>query len=364
MKVVFLGRYNLDVILPGPDKVARRVFDTYCQTDKSVFIEYFFDGTKFGYKEKLFGKETVLEDGNKKVLKLGLIPFIIFLFSYKPDVIHIITFERFALLAFLWKFLSSCKVIFTMHGVVSYEDKNFRPAKKFHLLKNIFAEELYINLSDKVTVFSEYMLELTRNFFSASPQKFFIVDNGCDEIFLSEERKYKVEKDIPLTIAFISDPSRPEKGFKFLAETLEMVDCDLELFVVGDKDFFSGIKNPHIKVNYLAFMQLEDYSEFCSQIDVIISSSLYDPFPITVIEAAGAGMVPIITSVNGLSRYIVNDVNGYIVNYGDSIRLSLIIEYLFHNRQLIEEKSKNVRKLIGKFTWENITQNYIKLYLK
>ncbi|MBK6915083.1 MAG: hypothetical protein IPH11_15985 [Ignavibacteriales bacterium] len=47
MKILFLGRYEQSEILNGPEKVAKRIFTGLQDKTESVFIEYFFDGSKY-----------------------------------------------------------------------------------------------------------------------------------------------------------------------------------------------------------------------------------------------------------------------------------------------------------------------------
>ena len=57
-----------------------------------------------GIIKKIFGKETLDSDESGKVYRFGLISVLIFALKFKPDVIHIITYERFAVILFLYKF--------------------------------------------------------------------------------------------------------------------------------------------------------------------------------------------------------------------------------------------------------------------
>jgi hypothetical protein len=88
MDLIYLGRYCKDDIMTGPEKVARRIFDTYAKENKSVFIEYFFDGIKYNIFKKLFGKEIAVNAEGSRVLRLGVFPLLAFLVKNKPEVIH------------------------------------------------------------------------------------------------------------------------------------------------------------------------------------------------------------------------------------------------------------------------------------
>ena len=124
--VVFIGRYIKGEILSGPEKTAKRIFDEHTKQNKSCFIQYFFDGRKYGFVKKLFGKEKETEANNSGVFTLGLISAFTALFRLKPKIIHIITFERFAVIAFLYRFFRKTKIIYNSHGIVAYENTGDR----------------------------------------------------------------------------------------------------------------------------------------------------------------------------------------------------------------------------------------------
>ncbi|HEY3251488.1 MAG TPA: hypothetical protein VGK25_10265, partial [Ignavibacteria bacterium] len=72
-KIVYIGRYNESEILSGPEKTAKRIFDISLQDYDSVFIQYFFDGTKHGAFKKLFGCEKKLFNEGIVIYTSGLL---------------------------------------------------------------------------------------------------------------------------------------------------------------------------------------------------------------------------------------------------------------------------------------------------
>ena len=100
LKIIFAGDYNPDEILTGPEKVAKRVFANLNLQTESAFVEYFTDGTKYSVWQKLFGKEEIQVTDNAKVLRLGLFRTILFVFQFKPKIVHIISYQRFSVIFF------------------------------------------------------------------------------------------------------------------------------------------------------------------------------------------------------------------------------------------------------------------------
>ena len=89
MNVVYIGRYNDTEILSGPEKAAKRIFNEHIKHCEGTFIQYFFDGRKYGIIKKLFGKDFK-ELNNSKVYTLGLFRIVPTLIKLKPRIIHFI----------------------------------------------------------------------------------------------------------------------------------------------------------------------------------------------------------------------------------------------------------------------------------
>ncbi len=180
MKIIFLGRYNQSELLTGPEKVAKRIFDGFTKKDKAVFIEYFFDGGRYGISKKLFGNEKVSATENSEILRMGIFPLLSYLFGNKPALIHIITFERFAVVSFLYKLFSKVKIIYTVHGIIIHENRIYKKVSLTYILKDKFCEGVFLNRSDKLIFLSERSVNIAWHYIKFNRKKVEILPNGID----------------------------------------------------------------------------------------------------------------------------------------------------------------------------------------
>src|SRR5258706_3602365 len=132
--VVYTGRYCESEILSGPEKAAKRIFEIHSKSYKTAFVQYFFDGNKYNIIKKLFGKEITVLNQNSVLYTAGLFRFIPLLFKLRPDIVHIINFERFAVLTFYVRILRRFKVIYNEHGVIAYENSEIKKSGYFYSL--------------------------------------------------------------------------------------------------------------------------------------------------------------------------------------------------------------------------------------
>jgi len=126
VSIVFFGKFSGSEILSGPEKTARRLFEKYSAGSEGLFVQYFFDGKIHSVWKKLFGRETKIINDNAVVYTLGIFSIYAFLLKYKPDIIHIITFERFAIIVYLYKIFNPLKILYNSHGVIAFENTTIK----------------------------------------------------------------------------------------------------------------------------------------------------------------------------------------------------------------------------------------------
>ncbi|MBL0109199.1 MAG: glycosyltransferase family 4 protein [Ignavibacteria bacterium] len=362
MKVLFAGRYNSTEILSGPEKVAKRIFREYSLRDKTVFAEYFFDGNRFSYLKKLFGSELVTTVNNSEVQRFGVFSLFFFLFKYKPTVIHVITYERFALVCYLYKFFSNVKVVYNVHGIVSYENNVLKNTGLIYSLKDKICEKIFLKYSDKLIFLSDNSVKHAGRICRIGTSKISLIPNGTDEIFYKNSLDKVYNKSNPLKIVFAGDESRTEKGFDFLIDSLEKIEFHIELFLIGSFSKFKDVKNVNIKFNITDRMETDKFAGFLRDKDIFVSASSYEQFSITAAEAMTAGLVPVVTEETGMSSYIKNQINGFIFGYGNKEALIEILGLLNSDRNLMQTVSLRSTEIFKELSWPDIFLKYKNLY--
>ena len=357
MNIIFLGRYNPTEFLTGPEKVARRIFDTYTKHCKAVFIEYFFDGRKYGLFKKLFGTEIVSTSENSEVLRMGIFPLLRYLNNFKPDIIHIITYERFAVMAFVYRIFSRVKIIYNIHGVVLHENSRYKKESIFYIYKDKLCEGVFLKRSDKLIFLSERSVNIAIHYFRFNRKKIDILPNGIDEVFNIKGRERIYSAEDRLKIVFTGNVNRKEKGFDFLKESLDQSDVPFELFLTGDN-------NPSDNKDYLCipFLDNVSFAEFLSDKDIFVSASAYEPFSMAAAEAMATGLIPVVTKQTGMSRYVEDSRNGFIFDYGDTVALNKILNSLYQNKSSLGKYSERAKMIYDQLSWCKVIEMYKKLY--
>jgi glycosyltransferase involved in cell wall biosynthesis len=361
--VVFLGRYSESEILSGPEKTSKRIFFEHTKLNHSYFIQYFFDGRKYGIIKKLFGKGKADVINNSEILTLGLFPALLKLLKLKPKIIHVITFERFAVLAFFCKILFKTRIIYNTHGIVTYENTELKKTPFLLRQKDRFCEKLFLKYSDIIIFYSENSIDIAEKYFKLNEARAVILSNGIDDVFSSSREKPK-SKSENLRLVIHYQNELHSGSIDFLNKCLEKITLPIEIFIVGNEK--ASIINPStcFKVNYVEKMTPKKLSEFYSDKDIFLSLNNYDTFSISTAEAMSAGLVPIVTEETGMSRYIWHGENGFTVKYGDFGKLAELINNLQSGKIALSELSLNASKIFEILTWSQIYESYKNFYTK
>jgi len=365
LRTVFAGKYNPNEILGGPEKVARRIFDEYSKNYRSIFIGYFFDGKKYGIFKKLFGFEIAGEVNKNKIIRAGIFRIFLLLFRIKPEIIHIITFERFALICLFYKLFKKVKIILNIHGFVSYENENFRKPSRFLKWKDKIAERIFIKKADKIIVNSFIAKGIFSKQFHISNSKLIVIPNGVDKIFSTDSTRNKEFGIDGLKIIFPYNPQRIEKGFEFLIETLGELNFSIQLFITcndGSKNKTYNYNRKHLELIFIGEKTPLELSVIYKRLDMVICASSFELFSIATAEALSAGLIPVVTSKAGISEFIINGENGFVFDYGNTAQLADIINKLFNDISLRKNISVNASKIYNKLNWDEIYSEYEKLY--
>ncbi|HCY74570.1 MAG TPA: hypothetical protein DHV28_01495 [Ignavibacteriales bacterium] len=359
IKIIFTGRYNSGEILTGPEKVAKRIFGCLSNQTNSVFIEYFFDGSKYSIWKKLFGKELIESDSSGKILRLGIFPIVLFIINYKPRLIHVLTFERFVLILFFLKKFVKYKISYTVHGIVQFENSNFKKNLSITVkIKDKIVECYLMKYSNKLFFLSEQSVNIARKYYNVVNDKIILTTNGVDEIFnkMFFERKY--EEKSKLNVVLVADSKRVEKGLDFFLKAIQPIQNDFIFSIIGEN------LNSDDQKNYYPKMPTDEFAKYLLNQDIFISSSFFDTFPVTTLEAMAAGVIPIVTSETGVSRFIINEENGFVYSCGDDVSLRKYLLELEIDFQLRKRLSQNAATIYNQFRWNEISKNYLEIFYR
>ena len=107
----------------------------------------------------------------------------------------------------------------------------------------------------------------------------------------------------------------------------------------------------------------DDVSLYLNHADIFILVSNWEGFPLTILEAMRAGLPVIASNVGGVSEQVIDSVNGYLIERGDTDNLANKICDLVDNDKKRLFMGDNSRSLFAsKFTFSVMFDETVKIY--
>ena len=193
-----------------------------------------------------------------------------------------------------------------------------------------------------------------------SLQQFTLIDRVDARTTLDAEERYV----IAFGAARIDDPI---KGFDYLIEALRLLvskggflPTDFRLLLFGhirDAKILAGLPVPY---TYLGYVD-DSYrlSLVYSASNVTVSSSLYETFGQTLIEAMACGSIPVSFDGSGQTDIITHQQNGYLATRLSPESLAEGISWALHSGLAAQDQRRNV---IRRYSERVVAQQYVELY--
>ena len=256
--------------------------------------------------------------------------------------------------------MNGARVIYNSHGVIAYENSKFKSLSLFYRFKETFCEKRFLRSADKVVFPSEITLDIAEEYYSINESKAVILPNGIDEEFGLLQRKKPESNKLKAVFIYKNEFSRA--GLELLSAALFKLRLELELYIISSENLELKMGN-NITLKWIRFMPANELAEFYANKDVFLSLGNYDTFSISTAEAMATGLIPVISKQTGLSRYIENGYNGYVLSENDPAALCNTLEMLSN---MVPEKkyeiSANARKIYDSLSWDKVYQMYAELY--
>lgn len=160
----------------------------------------------------------------------------------------------------------------------------------------------------------------------------------------------------------------PIKGFDFLIAALNLLIkkgmSNLHLLLFGNiknakETFLSAIPIPY---TYFGLVSEDMLPQLFSASDVSVSSSYYETFGLTLIEAQACGCLPVSFNNSGQTDIIQHKENGYLAEYKSASDLAKGIEWALTEGRTTITPQQLRQNVIEKYSDSVIAEEYIKLY--
>ncbi|HCB35825.1 MAG TPA: hypothetical protein DEP25_04235 [Candidatus Taylorbacteria bacterium] len=297
-----------------------------------------------------------------------------FLFLYKifrtfprPDIVHLNSSKAGALGALAARIAGVPRTIFTAHGWPFKEEKNF--------LWRIFAWlASYITALFSTDIITVASLEFEQA--KAMPfvaPKVRLIHNGIrPPHYLSREEareKLGLPKEIPV-IGSIGELTRNKNYAELISATRQLArerDCKL-VIIGGGEDLAEMAENtqndPVLRGRVILCGFKEDAYTYLKAYDIFALPSLKEGLPYVLLEAGGASLPVVASSVGGIPDIVENGKTGLIVPPKDSKLLEGALRELLEQEEMRKELGCALKERVEKtFSFEHMSAETMRVYL-
>jgi len=234
-------------------------------------------------------------------------------------------------------------------------------------------ERFSLMTSDFAFVFVPSDIEYVCMRYGISRRKVAFLGNGVD---VERFEKAKGSKLLGRTrlpegvkvIMFIGRLTR-SKGLQYLIRAFRRVADETEsaLLIVGDgtekKHLYRIVKETELESRIIFLGRCLNVENLLAIADVFVLPSLYEGFPIALVEAM-ASKKPVISTRVGAAPFIIEDeVDGFLIEPGDVDQLSHAILRVLSDRELCEKVSERAcRKVKERYSWDSICEKIYAVY--
>lgn len=265
------------------------------------------------------------------------------------------------------KLLGFFKFLFSKKNII-YRETNIpqkitKSSKWYIKLIDKIFYRFGITKFNKIIVQSIDMKNMLLEMNSAVEEKIFLINNPIDIEFIENEIKnIEKKKNIKLNLISIGRLSH-QKGYDLLIETLSKIKNKNFILKIlgtgpGEKKLKDLIKEKNLENNVMFLGFKKNPYKYLAQADFFISSSRFEGFPNTVLEACACG-VPVIANnyPGGINEIIIPNLNGEIIDIKDEKAFQKALDKKYDSEKIKE----NIKNRFGK---EIIIKQYENLFFK
>lgn len=228
----------------------------------------------------------------------------------RPDIVH----NHVSWYGLVAGTLVGAKRVETIHNTYHWLT---RPQK--------FQYGLYCLLADRIIAVSKGVKDYTlREFPFFRPEKFRVVYNGVTpEAFqhshpLEEDLRTAPHTDTVPVVGFLGRLTE-QKGVEYLldaAALLQSRGIDHRLVIVGDGDLRDQLeaRARSLRLSEVTFAGYQHHiADVLATFDIFVLPSLWEGFPVSLVEAMASGLPVVATRVGGTGEAVLDGITGYLV---------------------------------------------------
>jgi glycosyltransferase involved in cell wall biosynthesis len=178
--------------------------------------------------------------------------------------------------------------------------------------------------------------------------------------------KNKIFKNKKINIISLCRLVEQKNPYEILNIASFLPECNF--LILGDGDLSKLLNLSKIKKNLKNVFLLgskKNVFEYLYASDIYLSTSLYEGFPISILEAMSIGLPIIASDVLGNNETIENSVEGFLYQKGNVIQAAKYIKKLIKNKKLMNSMITNSQLRQRKFfSNKSLKSKYLDLYNK
>ncbi|MBR6690045.1 MAG: glycosyltransferase [Bacilli bacterium] len=180
-------------------------------------------------------------------------------------------------------------------------------------------------------------------------------------------KKSSLDNKIIISVGRLVEGKRVDEAIEIFSK----INNDYKFIIVGDgpekENLNNLIKQKKLgnRVQLVGYKNSEEVNQLLRKSDIFIMTSITEGLPMTLLEAMRTG-VPCIAydTGNGISDIISNSKNGFVIKNRNSDMFEKKLKLLMEDKKLLKDMSKNSIDSVQNYSFENVTDKWIKLIEK
>lgn len=217
------------------------------------------------------------------------------------------------------------------------------------------------NIPDSIFTISKYLQNNLKDTYNVEST---LIENGINLDLIKNINTNSRVKMITIVLR-----NNVMKGDWLLLDVIKKIDnkyknLDINVVYMNEYQEFPKITNNKLN-KYLGPLSRNEVISILQESDLYIDASLNEGFGLTPLEAMAAGNVCIVSNSFGINDYMVNELNGYVINsVNDSNEYFAACSKLIDNANLFKKMKSENEKIISGFDYENRVPEYIDFFNK
>lgn len=108
------------------------------------------------------------------------------------------------------------------------------------------------------------------------------------------------------------------------------------------------------RITFPGYLRLEEKRAALDEHDIFLNTNVVDNMPVSVLEAASAGLVPVATAVGGIPALLTNGENAVLVPPGDEVAMGDAVIELVADPARFRRLSQHARRLAEASSWPSV----------